>query len=182
MKLQHIIESKNCPSCGKPFKKDEPYPDVENCEVCERYGPPKELKEEFCPNAPMDQMWRERKQDAQKEFDISFDTENDDKVAERDIKVGDNKFYCELWKAGGDWQESVCYFRCELKDGYIEAHSKYSDPHFVFIPGPDEGNPHLVRTDNGKWSAPDHDDVDDDAGSDEELCWKSVEKYLKNLE
>jgi hypothetical protein len=31
-----------CPSCGKPFPKGEPYPDVKNCEACERYGPPKE--------------------------------------------------------------------------------------------------------------------------------------------
>lgn len=28
-----------CPMCGKPFPPGEPYPDVENCEVCETYGP-----------------------------------------------------------------------------------------------------------------------------------------------
>ena len=33
-----------CPGCGQPFKDDEPYPDVEMCEVCERFGPPKEKK------------------------------------------------------------------------------------------------------------------------------------------
>lgn len=33
--------SKVCPGCGKPFQKDEPYPDVSMCEVCERYGPSK---------------------------------------------------------------------------------------------------------------------------------------------
>lgn len=32
-----------CPGCGQPFKADEPYPDVEMCEVCERFGPPKDL-------------------------------------------------------------------------------------------------------------------------------------------
>ena len=32
-----------CPGCGQTFKEDEPYPDVEMCEVCERYGPPKDL-------------------------------------------------------------------------------------------------------------------------------------------
>jgi hypothetical protein len=30
-----------CPGCKRPFEKDEPYPNVEMCEVCERYGPPK---------------------------------------------------------------------------------------------------------------------------------------------
>lgn len=32
----------NCPGCHRPFAADEPYPGVENCEVCERYGPPRE--------------------------------------------------------------------------------------------------------------------------------------------
>jgi hypothetical protein len=46
MHLSTIAEKKGCcPGCGKKFKKDEPYPDVENCEVCERFGPPKDLKE-----------------------------------------------------------------------------------------------------------------------------------------
>jgi hypothetical protein len=36
------VRTGRCPSCGEVFKADEPYPDVENCEVCERYGPPKE--------------------------------------------------------------------------------------------------------------------------------------------
>lgn len=33
-----------CPGCDKPFKEDEPYPDVTMCEVCERFGPPKLIK------------------------------------------------------------------------------------------------------------------------------------------
>ena len=33
--------NRNCPGCGRPFKKDEPYPDVENCEACETFGSPK---------------------------------------------------------------------------------------------------------------------------------------------
>ena len=35
-------EGRRCPSCGELFKEIEPYPDVENCETCERFGPPKE--------------------------------------------------------------------------------------------------------------------------------------------
>ncbi len=32
---------RNCPGCGRKFPKGEPYPDVEMCEACERFGPPK---------------------------------------------------------------------------------------------------------------------------------------------
>ena len=39
------IRRGECPGCGTTFKPDEPYPNVENCEVCERYGPPKLVKE-----------------------------------------------------------------------------------------------------------------------------------------
>lgn len=35
------MAAKKCPGCSKPFKKDEPRPDVSMCEVCERYGSPK---------------------------------------------------------------------------------------------------------------------------------------------
>lgn len=42
-----LIENKGCcPGCGKKFPSGEPYPDVDNCETCERFGPPKDLKEE----------------------------------------------------------------------------------------------------------------------------------------
>lgn len=43
LKLKNLRKRRGeCPGCGKQFKVDEPYPDVENCEVCERYGSPKE--------------------------------------------------------------------------------------------------------------------------------------------
>jgi hypothetical protein len=34
-----------CPGCGRAFPEGEPYPDVDMCEVCERYGPPKKEAE-----------------------------------------------------------------------------------------------------------------------------------------
>jgi len=36
------VAADKCPGCGRKFKKDEPYPDVTMCEICERYGKPKE--------------------------------------------------------------------------------------------------------------------------------------------
>ena len=35
------MSNKNCPGCNKPFKSGEPLPDVSMCEICERYGKPK---------------------------------------------------------------------------------------------------------------------------------------------
>lgn len=35
------MNNKVCPGCHKPFKKDEPFPGVSKCEVCERFGSPK---------------------------------------------------------------------------------------------------------------------------------------------
>lgn len=180
MKISQISKKRNCPGCGKPFKKDEPYPDVKNCEVCERYGPP--VTEEFCYNIPSKTMWRDLIRDAMKEYKISFDLENDDNVASRDIKINDRKFYCELWKAGGDWQNPICYFRCEIKDGHIEKPymSQHMHPHFIFIPGKNEGNSHLVKAKRG-WSAPDNNGQDNQSEPDEKLCWKSLTKHLSDL-
>jgi len=46
MRLRSIAEKKDrCPSCGKKFPEGEPCPDVENCETCERFGPP--VKESY---------------------------------------------------------------------------------------------------------------------------------------
>ncbi len=39
------IRRGECPGCGTTFQKGEPYPGVENCEVCERFGKPKLVKE-----------------------------------------------------------------------------------------------------------------------------------------
>ncbi len=36
---------RKCLGCDRQFKPDEPYPDVQMCEACERFGPPKLVKE-----------------------------------------------------------------------------------------------------------------------------------------
>lgn len=36
------VASDTCPGCGCQFAEDEPYPDVDMCEACERFGPPKD--------------------------------------------------------------------------------------------------------------------------------------------
>lgn len=129
--------------------------------------------------------WHEIVREAQKEFNVSFDTENDEAVSNRDIVI-DQKFWestkcefrCEFRMAGGDWQNPVGYFRCQLVSGYAAIPNKYDTKLFCFIPQKTEGNPHLTKVKKG-WSAPDGDD--DREETNESLCWESLKKYLKSL-
>lgn len=148
-----------------------------------------ETEEPFFAYQPIaNDMWNEKVHEAQKKFDISFSTENDDDIGQREIKIDQDhwdhttcKFKCELRAAGGDWQNPLYYFRCQIVDGYADKLSVYSDPYFCFIPGVKEGNPHLAKTKNG-WSAPDHDSgKDDELEPNERECWASLKKYLEKL-
>jgi hypothetical protein len=62
----------------------------------------------------------------QKAVDISFDLENDDKHSDiKEIEVVINsdmepsKVSCQLCFAGGDWESSVGYFRCQLRGKFF---------------------------------------------------------------
>jgi len=135
-------------------------------------------------------FWRDLVNIAKKEFNISFDLENDySKKTQRDIVVPQNewehtecKFRCELCAAGGDWEEPVYYFRCQIVKGYaFEVHT-YRKSHFVYIPGKTEGNFQLWKGDKG-WYAPNNDGYKDgiDPKPNEKKCWDSLKIYLKKL-
>lgn len=131
--------------------------------------------------------WHEKLKAAKEKFKASFDTENDDKVTQRDITVDQNfwqhskcRFHCEMRKAGGDWEAPVVYFRCQLFDGYADGVSKYGDSMFCFIPVKGQGNEHMVQGKKGTWCAPDGDGKD--VGEpNEKKCWESLKKYLTDL-
>jgi hypothetical protein len=137
-------------------------------------------------------MWRYLLHETKKSFNISFDLENNDATNDlsRDIIVPQNrwdftkcKFRCQLCQAGGDWEYSVYYFKCQLIDGYAYNLDKYRNSYFVYIPGKTEGNYHLVKNNKDVWCAP-HDGAYK-KGIDPEPskidCWKSLNKYLKTL-
>jgi hypothetical protein len=138
-------------------------------------------------------MWRQKVHDEQDAVSIDFDLENDYDVTQREIVIDQNewdftkcKFACELRSAGGDWQNPVLYFRCQLKDGYAKRNGKSiysSNSHFIFIPGKDEGNGHLVKTKKG-WTAPDDDNTpkrSKDNNGNEHQAWEALKKHLKKL-
>jgi len=139
-------------------------------------------------------MWRNKIYQAQKDFNIIFDLENNDLCREnsqKDIVIPQKqweytkcRFRCQMWQAGGDWEIPLYYFKCQLLDGYAFNISKYNDPFFIFIPGKTEGNYQLIKNSKGDgWKVPNNHNykkgIDPEASKTD--CWKSLEKYLTNL-
>jgi len=135
-------------------------------------------------------LWRDLVNDAKKEFNIRFDLENNySKKIQRDIIIPQKewehtecKFRCELYCAGGDWEEPVYYFRCQIIKGYAFEKHTYENSHFIYIPGKTEGNYQLWKGDKG-WHAPDNDVYKKgiDPEPNEKKCWESLKEYLKLL-
>lgn len=138
-------------------------------------------------------MWRDKVHEAKKQFKILFDLENDYTVKkQRKITIPqsywehiDCTFKCELFSAGGDWEEPVYYFRCQIVKGYALDVATYRNSHFVYIPGKKEGNYHLLPSGskNYQWAAPNNDTYHKgiDPERNERDCWKALEMYLKDL-
>jgi hypothetical protein len=148
-----------------------------------------EKKDFFSYKTEADDMWSKKIKEAKDKFCVSFDTENDESIdQQRIIKIeqdhwdhlGPVKFACEMYSAGGDWEFPLYYFRCELQDGYAQGLSKYSAPHFVFIPNGEQGNGQLTKS-KGKWFCPDSDYDDEEEKRDEKKCWESLKDHLKSL-
>ena len=139
------------------------------------------------------EIWNDLTREAMKKFDVHFDLENNDTVKQqREIIIPQKeweftkcKFRCELFSAGGDWQVPAYYFRCQIIDGYAFEIQKYRNSGlFVFIPGKEQGNFHLIRGRDGKsWWVPDNNNWKKgiDPEKNDRKCWEALEEYLKTL-
>lgn len=149
-------------------------------------------------------MWNNLISQAKKDFKIHFDLENNDlyRRQERVITIPQDqwdftecKFKCRLYQAGGDWENPVFYFRCQLINGYaghivngqykkINKYDRENNGCFVFIPGKTQGNYSLIpgRKD-GEWVANDGDKHKDgiDPENNDRDCWKALKEYLTKL-
>lgn len=141
-------------------------------------------------------VWTDLIQNAKKQFNVWFDLENNDPSSKggkyRDIVIPQTrwdftkcKFRCQMWSAGGDWENPLFYFKCQLIDGYAKGVGKYNNSMFIFIPNKNQGNYHLIDINDGKnkggWRAP-HDGEDKiDKERNERTCWKSLNSYLTQL-
>ena len=110
----------------------------------------------------------------------------------------DYKFNCDCGAAGGDWELSNYYFRCQMVDGstpyrgkkhitFSWAYRSVSHLTFYIYPSIAAGNNHLVESSKAKhkWVAINNGDVSQkDAKNIPELdpkkAWEWLEKYLKN--
>ena len=116
------------------------------------------------------EMWDKKLQHAMKKFGISFDTENNDKIDEKTITIEQKhwettkcQIICQAWAAGGDWETSTMYFKCQVKEGYfnIDGESMMSDAFFIFIPDNKNGNYQLEESDSGLMPIGDDDNEED---------------------
>lgn len=149
-------------------------------------------------------LWRDITVQAKKDFKIWFDQENDDvyRRQERIIIIPQDqwlttecKFKCRLHQAGGDWENSVFYFRCQLVSGYaghivkgiyksITQYNRENNGCFVFIPGKTEGNYSLIPNSKGDgWKANDADKHKNgiDPENKDKDCWKALKNYLTKM-
>jgi len=131
--------------------------------------------------------WSELMKEAQDKFGVAFSTENDDYFGEPFlVDTGsfgvDNKPYRILaqgYEAGGDWENAVIYFRCQVKDGYIDGMS--GDKLFVVIPV--QNNPNLYYSEEkGKYFAIHNNDADGPTSKEREearqACKRELEAFL----
>ena len=149
-------------------------------------------------------MWRDITVQAKKDFKVWFDQENDDvyKRQERVIVIPQNqwdhtecKFKCRLHQAGGDWENPVFYFRCQIVSGYaghivkgqyrkLSQYSGENNGCFVFIPGKTQGNYSLIPNSKGDgWIANDGDKHKKgiDPENNDRDCWKALKQYLTKM-
>lgn len=137
------------------------------------------------------EMWRKKVKEAQEKAKVHFDLENDYDVAQREVEIdqdewdhlGKVKFRCELFSAGGDWEDPILYFRCQLFKGY--ARDLHQGDHFIYIPCQAEGNSNLIQKD-GEWHASTDDDRKHsgkkaDHKPNEYKAWQGLKKYLAKL-
>lgn len=127
-------------------------------------------------------MWFDIIGKAKKYYNISFDLENNDPAKDEKAKIitisrpsedkiqsgktpmkDEFKVRCQLWFAGGDWEQPCMYFKCQLIKNtfyglgsiktYLGDLGEYRSSHWVIIPPKDAGNTHLIERKNGGWTA-----------------------------
>lgn len=160
--------------------------------------------------------WRPLIKWAQTFQKINFDLENDDSLGEkktilikkllREDQPIKYEFNCELFRAGGDWECPVLYFKVEFTHDYGVIDHDRTEIEYVFddyknkpktnlsncyvmIPGPEDGN-HLVVSKNGSYTAYTDESLKEKSleqkdvkitEEDKKKAWKWLEETFVNL-
>jgi hypothetical protein len=169
-------------------------------------------KEIFDYNSNINDLWRPVIFNAQKFQNISFDLENNDTTKQKkSIVIAKNlrenqpiKYVinAELYKAGGDWEWPVMYFKIELKSNYGLIRDEYKEnpeyiwdfekdykglyKHYVMIPPVEAGNS-LIKNDKGVWIAYTDETVNKENEKDVKIddsdmknAWSWLEKTIED--
>ena len=132
------------------------------------------------------EIWRSMVKEEQDAVGIHFDLENDESISSiRRIKLktknksmvdmgsGDLTVFVELYSAGGDWQNPVGYFRCQIKE------KNHWGPKFVYIPEKNKGNANLVSSKKeGEFIAGDNND-DEYTKLNERELWRAFRDHVE---
>lgn len=124
-------------------------------------------------------LWSELIHKEQDAVDIHFDLENNERKGDvKEVELGIKypsgdpiKVLAQLYSAGGDWEDSVGYFKCQLIP---------IDAMFIVIPGP-EVNKNLVKRDKGYSPSTQDDKVEEPVavGDIEKDLWDGLKDELK---
>ncbi len=139
-------------------------------------------KRDFEYNEEIQSLWRDLLRDEMERSGISFDTENDDVVADKEIDMGNignhakTVVYAELRSAGGDWQCPTYYFRCQEFYKHDEDSTFSIGIKFIVIP---ENNPNLSDPDDSGKAYPRDNAEFDCEYCDDKKIWKDLEVFAK---
>lgn len=159
------------------------------------------INEEFDYSDLANDKWGELLKEMMDISNISFDLENDydvsdDRLITVHIKDEDSEnplkdqVRCQMFEAGGDWQEPTCYFRCKVTEGYFycsctnKLRSQHTNSMFCLIPPKDDGNHHLIGVDGGKFVPSDADctkDRDEKVVYNKKDCWAWLKDMLEKM-
>lgn len=145
-------------------------------------------------------FWDKLLYDERDRLKISFNTENDSPVddpryiaIEKEQKSGDHirkyRLYAQLMCAGGDWENPIYYFRCQVDTKtYFDNQDEWSDTWskgeylLIHIPSMKDGNKNLRKLDEKKWEYGLTDNSEDDGydfkSKDIKKLWEDLEKKV----
>ena len=141
----------------------------------------KTAKHDFEFHAEQRNMWDEFLRQEQDRAGVHFDLENNDSRGDVrridlgiDAEYGDKKYavLAQMYSAGGDWENSAAYFKCQIARGTSR------DYKFIFIPSKREGNANLYQGDDGDWHVTQGGEW---VKHDERKLWDALKKHAAKV-
>ena len=131
-------------------------------------------------------MWQKLINKEKERVNIYFDLENDNSIDCKTIDLeytdknnNEYRVKSQMCMAGGDWEASVCYFRCQFEERYyIEQDNSWGQwrPSKKAIIIPIKGNINLEKQNKDKFCAIDADNGLSLKEKDEKILWDEMKR------